>query len=168
MWKKIISAGVVAIFLGVLVICVQYSSNVTDATTSENSSGHKSINTSEKKEKEIDYSFIDYTCVSQEDKTFNVVEDVLKNPTDYVNKVFKIKGTFVQTTDEITGLTYCGCMLTKPNTQDNYIIEFTPLESEIDNLPPLNTEVTIIGRFDVYNIKTRLYYNVNDAIIVEE
>ncbi len=98
--------------------------------------------------------------LSQENATtaYTITANMLNNPSDYLGKTIKIKGTHSATNKTIHKLTVTdstGCC--------NASIEFV-LKS--NSYPPINSVITIEGIFESYIIDNTTHYRLNNATLV--
>ncbi|MDO4864285.1 MAG: hypothetical protein Q4A05_08970 [Ruminococcus sp.] len=110
---------------------------------------------------------IDLTTLSAS-MVYGQVYDMVYNPDDYLGKTVKMSGPFAYYRDEATQKEYFAVLIKDAAACCSQGIEFV-LDGEHsypEDYPALDTEITVVGRFDCYTEGTIPYCQLTNAQIV--
>ena len=110
---------------------------------------------------------VDLTTLSTS-MIYGQVYDMVYNPEDYLGKTVKMRGPFAYYRDEATGNEYFAVLITDAMACCSQGIEFV-LDGDYtypDDYPELNTEITVVGRFNSYKEVSIPYSQLVGAEII--
>lgn len=141
-FRKIISI----IMIGI--ICFSFSACGSDSTTTS------AI--------DIDLTEMSSTMIYSE------VSNMVTTPEDFVGKTVKMAGKFAVYHDDVDGNDYFACVIADATACCSQGLEFE-LKGEHkypDDYPKVDSEITVQGVFDTYNIGENVYYTLKDAVLL--
>ena len=105
---------------------------------------------------------VDLTLLSST-MVYSEVLNMLQNPDEYVGKTVRMEGAFAVT--ETPARNYYQCIIQDATACCSNGIEFAqPGEVKYpDDFPPLETEITVVGRFETYTEGNSVYIQLADA-----
>lgn len=110
---------------------------------------------------------VDLTTLSAS-MVYGQVYDMVYHPDDYLGKTVKMRGPFAYYLDEATGSEYFAVLITDATACCSQGIEFV-LDGDYsypDDYPELNSEITVIGRFNFYKEGNVPYCQLTNAQLV--
>lgn len=147
-----------------------FSSSAKDTLSESSSSSESSFTAqtqaeSSSKETENKYDKID-TDLSAMSETMAYAEfvNIINSPDKYKGKTIKAKGTFAVA--EENGNTYFACMLTDATACCSQPLEFVLSDAARQypaDYPAFDSEITVVGKFGMYNEGANVYYQLSDA-----
>lgn len=141
------------------------SSSSSQASSVSSSTAQTQAESSSSKETENKYDKID-TDLSAMSETMAYAEfvNIINSPDKYKGKTIKAKGTFAVA--EENGNTYFACMLTDATACCSQPLEFVLSDAARQypaDYPALDSEITVVGKFGMYNEGANVYYQLSDA-----
>lgn len=106
---------------------------------------------------------VDLTLLSST-MVYSEVYNMMYLPEDFVGKVIKMEGTYMEYRDEATGTLYRCCIIQDATACCAQGIEFLPVDPEA--CPEEGDTVTVVGTFDTYMEGQNLYCTLRDATIL--
>lgn len=106
---------------------------------------------------------IDLTALSST-MVYSEVFNMMATPDQYVGKTIKMAGGYSSFRDESTGAVYHVCMIADASACCTQGMEFILREGE--SYPPLESDITVVGTFQLYDENGTTYCHLVDAEFV--
>ena len=105
---------------------------------------------------------IDLTMLSST-MVYSEVLNMLQNPDEYIGKTVRMEGQFAVTQTEQRN--YYQCIIADATACCANGIEFSRADNAAfpDDYPPIETEITVVGRFETYMEGASTYIEIVDA-----
>ncbi len=109
---------------------------------------------------DVDLSKLSSTMV------YAVVNDMLMKPNSYIGKTVRMNGAMSVYHDEETGNTYYACLISDATACCAQGIEFTTTdEYSVEDYPAEGEDLTVVGRYDLYEDNGYQYCILKDAVL---
>ncbi len=109
---------------------------------------------------DVDLSKLSSTMV------YAVVNDMLMKPNSYIGKTVRMNGAMSVYHDEETGNTYYACLIRDATACCAQGIEFsTTDEYSVEDYPADGEDLTVVGRYDLYEDNGYQYCILKDAVL---
>ncbi len=109
---------------------------------------------------DVDLSVLSSTMVYAEDNA------MMTQPEDYVGKLVKMNGTFAVYVNSENGRVYYACVIQDATACCAQGLEFVLADEEGDAYPSVGSNLTVIGRYELYEEDGYNYCHMVDAKIV--
>ncbi|MBQ4248320.1 MAG: hypothetical protein II703_06975 [Ruminococcus sp.] len=138
-------------------------------TSAQTSSSSAEKSTSDESSREtVSYDKIDTDLSAMNDTmAYAQFVNIITDPDKYKGKTIKAKGTFAVA--EENGNTYFACMLTDATACCSQPLEFVLADTGRKypaDYPALESQITVVGKFGMYNEGANVYYHLTDAQLV--
>ena len=106
---------------------------------------------------------VDLTALSST-MVYSEVYNMLNTPENYIGKTVKMTGGYSSLLDESTGAVYRVCMIADAAACCAQGMEFVLKEGE--QYPEMESDITVVGTFQVYDENGKTYCHLVDASII--
>ena len=106
---------------------------------------------------------VDLTALSST-MVYSEVYNMLNTPENYIGKTVKTTGGYSSFLDESTGAVYRVCMIADAAACCAQGMEFVLKEGE--QYPEMESDITVVGTFQVYDENGKTYCHLVDASII--